>query len=128
MTDRVTKSDVEGKMEMLSEKTGREYRLERWSPGDGWTRNQLLMKDDRRDSLVTVTNVLKTREMYQFIRGYLRTERLLRTDGEVDYPPYLWRYREEDGGEEFMDVLFITEPSESFQKSNPGETTIITWR
>ena len=41
----------------------------------------------------------------------------------IDEPPYLWRNRENS-----MDVLFIDESSESFEKSNPGELTIITWR
>ena len=47
---------------------------------------------------------------------------------EEHEPPYLWRYREEDDRGEFLDMLFIEEPSRSFQESNPGEVTIITWR
>lgn len=47
---------------------------------------------------------------------------------KIDEPPYLWRYREKDQYGNYMDVLFIKEPSKSFQEGNPGETAIITWR
>ena len=125
MSDRITKTDIEEKMRLLTERTGREYQLERWSPGDGWSRNQLLMKNEETDSLTNITNPMKTREMYQFIRGYLDISRALETRDDVEEPPYMWRYREDDDYG-YIDFLMPTEPTEDF--SGDGEVSIITWR
>lgn len=80
MTERVTSTVIEEELEKLSTATGREFQLDSWAPGDGWSRYQLFLKneDGPHRGLQRVTNVLNNREMYNFIRGYIKIRKMIK--------------------------------------------------
>lgn len=78
MTEQITSSDIDTELEKLSTVTGREFQLDSWSPGDGWTRYQLFLKNEDNSGLHRVSRVMNNREMYSFIRGYIKVRKTLK--------------------------------------------------
>lgn len=78
----VTVKDLEEKIEKVSEETGLNLSLDRWSPGDGWTRNQLFVSDENDSLTHQISEVMKTREMYKYLEGYLEINRAIEINEE----------------------------------------------
>lgn len=76
---RVTSSVIDEELEKLSIATGREFQLDSWSPGDGWTRYQLFLKNEDNSGLHKVSEVRNNREMYNFIRGYIKVRKTIKS-------------------------------------------------
>jgi len=76
--------DLERKIENIKEKTGVSLNIDRWRPGDGWTRNQLFVEGE--DGVLThqVSEVMSTKEMDRYLEGFIEINRAVEMDQEEE--------------------------------------------